>query len=408
MSERPLAISLDDVRAARERIKGYVVETGCPGSSSLAKLTGCAAVGLKLENRQRTRAFKARGAINRLLTLTPEEAARGIVAASAGNHAQGVALGARELGLEATIVMPEWTPLAKVVATRGYGAHVRLAGANYNEAAEVAQELVQAEGRTMVHAFDDPWVIAGQGTIGLEILEQRPDVEAVVVPIGGGGLIGGIATAIKGLRPDVLLIGVQTQALPSMRESLRAGEPATLPPAVTIADGIAVKRPGVLTFPIVRRHVDRVVTVSDEEIAGAILFLLEREKVLAEGAGAAGVAALLANKVADLARKKVVVVVSGGNLDMTLLSRVIERGLVSDGRLTELVVHLPDRPGALAQLTATIARLQANVLEITHTRAFRSMTLGEAEVDLRLETRGPEHVAELIQALRDEGFRVLI
>ena len=270
----------------------------------------------------------------------------------------------------------------------------------------MAQALADENGMTFVHAFDDPYVIAGQGTIGLEILEQRPEVEVVLVPIGGGGLIAGVACAIKERAPHVQVIGVQTRAMPSMRESFRAGEKATLPAAVTIADGIAVKRPGDLTFPLVQRYVDDIVAVSDEEIAAAILFLLEREKLLSEGAGAAGVAALFQEHHA-FAGKRVAVVISGGNLDMTLLSRVIERGLVEDGRLTQLTLHLPDTPGALAELTSIVGKLRANILQIEHTRAFRELTLNETEVELSLETRGPEHVEEILAALREAGFRLL-
>ena len=375
-------------------------------SSALTKRSGCEAVYLKLENRQKTRAFKARGALNRILTLDESESAKGIIAASAGNHAQGVALGAQLRGLSATIVMPEGTPITKVEATRRYGAEIVLWGASYGDAYEHALLLAKETGKTFVHAFDDPLVIAGQGTIGLEILDQRPDVEVVLVPVGGGGLIAGVGCAIKERAPNTRVIGVQTEALPSMRDSFRAGEIATVPPAVTIADGIAVTRPGDLTFPLVQRYVDEVVTVSDEEIAAAILFLLEREKLLCEGAGAAGVAALMSGRL-DLAGKRVAVVLSGGNLDMTLLSRVIDRGLVQAGRLTQLTLHLPDAPGALAELTTIVGRLRANIIGIEHTRAFRELTLNETEVALSLETRGPEHVEEILDALREAGFRIL-
>lgn len=399
-------MTLAEIEAARERIRPFVYETAIPTSGALTKRTGCAAVYLKLENRQKTRAFKARGALNRILTLDEEALSRGIIAASAGNHAQGVALGAQLKGVAATIVMPEGTPITKVVATRSYGAEIVLAGASYNDAYEHALVLAQETGKTFVHAFDDPYVIAGQGTIGLEILEQRPEVEAVLVPIGGGGLIAGIGCAIKERAPHVRVIGVQTNALPSMRESFRAGKITNVPPAVTIADGIAVTRPGTLTFPLVQRYVDEVVTVSEEEIAASILFLLEREKLLSEGAGAAGVAALL-NQRLNLEGKHVAVVLSGGNLDMTLLSRVIDRGLVQTGRLTQLRLHLPDAPGALAELTSIVGRLRANIIEIEHTRAFRELTLNETEVELSLETRGPEHVEEILEALREAGFRIL-
>lgn len=409
-SSQPAGVTLAEIEAARERIRDFVYETAAPTSSALTRRTGCAAVYLKLENRQKTRAFKARGALNRILTLDDEALGRGIIAASAGNHAQGVALGAQLKGVSATIVMPEGTPITKVGATRSYGAEIVLAGASYNDAYEHALQLAQETGKTFVHAFDDPYVIAGQGTIGLEILEQRPEVDAVLVPIGGGGLIAGIACAIKEKAPQVRVIGVQTQALPSMRESVRAGELATLPPAVTIADGIAVTRPGDLTFPLVQRYVDEVVAVSDEEIAAAILFLLEREKLLCEGAGAAGVAALLNGaRLADLdlSGKQVCAVLSGGNLDMTLLSRVIDRGLVQTGRLTQLRLQLPDAPGALADLATIVGRLRANIIEIEHTRAFRELTLNETEVELSLETRGHEHVEEIMVALREAGFRIL-
>tara|TARA_R110002072_G_scaffold8785_4_gene43803 strand:+ start:275 stop:1471 length:1197 start_codon:yes stop_codon:yes gene_type:complete len=394
------------IEAARERIRDYVYETAAPTSSALTKRTGCAAVYLKLENRQKTRAFKARGALNRILTLDDESLSRGIIAASAGNHAQGVALGAQIKGVTATIVMPEGTPITKVGATRSYGAEIVLAGASYNDAYEHALVLAKETGKTFVHAFDDPYVIAGQGTIGLEILEQRPETEVVLVPIGGGGLIAGIGCAIKEIAPHVRVIGVQTMALPSMRDSVEAGAITTLRPAVTIADGIAVTRPGDLTFPLVQRYVDEVVAVSDDEIAAAILFLLEREKLLSEGAGAAGVAALL-NSDLGLEGKHVAVVLSGGNLDMTLLSRVIDRGLVQTGRLTQLRLHLPDAPGALAELTQIVGRLRANIIEIEHTRAFRELTLNETEVELSLETRGHEHVEEILGALREAGFRIL-
>jgi threonine dehydratase len=369
----------------------------------LSALTG-QQVYLKLENLQMTGSFKERGALNRIAMLTPKQAARGVVAASAGNHAQGVAYHATKRGIRALIVMPLATPLVKVTATRGFGAEVVLHGANYDEACEEATRLCAAEGMTFIHPFDDAVVMAGQGTIGLELLEQVPRLEAVVVPIGGGGLIGGIACAIKESRPEVRVIGVQTSRLPSMVAARLAGHPVTVDPATTIADGIAVRRAGDVTLPVVERYVDEIVTVDEDEIASAILVLLEREKTLAEGAGAAALAALLQKKT-SLNGAHTAVMVGGGNIDVTLLSRIIERGLVQDGRMIRLRIHLLDKPGALAELTLLIAKYRANIVDTLYNRAYYGVNLGDTTIDITLETRGREQVEELLTALTAEGYK---
>jgi threonine dehydratase len=397
------SISLADVVAARERVRGSIYCSPCPHSQMLSALTG-QQVYLKLENLQMTGSFKERGALNRIALLTPEQVARGVVAASAGNHAQGVAYHATKRGIRALIVMPLATPLVKVTATRGFGAEVLLYGANYDEACEEATRLCKAEGMTFIHPFDDAVVMAGQGTIGLELLEQVPQLEAVVVPIGGGGLIGGIACAIKESRPAIRVIGVQTSRLPSMLAARSAGHPVTVEPATTIADGIAVRRAGDVTLPVVERYVDEIVTVDEDEIASAILVLLEREKTLAEGAGATALAALLQKKT-SLTGAHTAVMVCGGNIDVTLLSRIIERGLVQDGRMIRLRIHLLDKPGALAELTLLIAKYRANIVDTLYNRAYYGVNLGDTTIDITMETRGREQVEELLAALTSEGYK---
>lgn len=395
-------VTVRDIVAARARIAGSIVETPCAFSRPLGDRTS-ASLHLKLENLQRTGSFKARGASNKLLLLDEASRRKGIVAASAGNHAQGVAYAASRLGIDACIVMPKSTPLVKVSATRGYGARVELTGLGYDDAFERALEIAGNEGRVLVHPFDDEAVIAGQGTVGLEILEQVPDLEAVVVPVGGGGLLGGIACAIKSLRPEVAVYGVEAKAMASMAAALAAHGPVTLPAARTIADGIAVRTVGVLTQALSARYVDGVVHVDDEEIAEAILALLEGEKTVAEGAGAAALAAVLHDRL-PLAGKRVVVVISGGNIDVNVVSRIVDRGLVKSGRLMRCRVTLPDVPGALARLLAAIGERSANVLQVHHDRLAARVGLGQAAVDLVLETRGFEHVAEVEGAITGAGF----
>ena len=395
-------VTLADIQAAAERIRESIYLSPCVRSEAFSALTGNEAY-LKLDNQQRTGAFKERGALNKLLTLTAAERARGVSTASAGNHAQGLAYHAGRHGIRAQICMPLTTPLTKVSATRGYGADVVLFGANYDEACEEALRRSEREGFTFVHAFDDDAVIAGQGTLGLEILKQQPGIEAVVAPIGGGGLIGGMACAIKETNPNVKVFGVQPARLPSMKVALAEGKPVTLSPAATVADGIAVRRAGEKTLPLVQKYVDDVVTVDEEEIANAILLLLEREKTLAEGAGAAAMAALLNHKL-PLAGKRVAALVCGGNIDVTLLSRIIERGLVKDGRLVRLRVHLPDYPGALNKLTGILALHRANIVETSYDRAYYGVNLGETAIDITMETRGQDHIAELLSALSAGGY----
>lgn len=395
-------IQLSDIQAALERIRGDIRVSPCPHSETFSGLTHNS-IYLKLDNQQRTGAFKERGALNKLLTLTKEERARGVIAASAGNHAQGVSYHAGRHGIRARIVMPLPTPLTKVSATRGYGAEVVLHGTNYDEAYEKAVEQSRQESLTLIHAFDDDSVIAGQGTLGLEILEQHPNIEAIVSPIGGGGLIGGIACAVKEARPAVKVYGVQPARIPSMKAAVAKGQPVTLDSAKTIADGIAVRRAGERTLPLVQKYVDDIALVEEEEIANAILLLLEREKTLAEGAGAAAIAAVL-NRKLPLEGKRVAVLVCGGNIDVTLLSRIIERGLVKDGRLVRLRVHLPDYPGALHRLTGILAEHRANIVETAYDRAYHGVNLGDTAIDITMETRGPEHIAELLRALSSAGY----
>jgi threonine dehydratase len=395
-------IGIQDIQTAMGRIRSAIRISPCTRSEAFSTLTNNA-IFLKLDNQQRTGAFKERGALNKLLTLTAEERAQGVIAASAGNHAQGVAYHAGRQGIRANIYMPLPTPLTKVSATRAYGADVFLYGGNYDEAYEKAVEQSRERHLTLIHAFDDDAVIAGQGTLGLEILAQQPDIEAIVAPIGGGGLIGGIACAVKETNPAIRVFGVQTAKLPSMKAAVAEGKPVTLAAAATIADGIAVRRAGQRTFPLVQKYVDDIVTVEEEEIANAILLLLEREKTLAEGAGAASIAAVL-NRKLPLEGRKVAVLVCGGNIDVTLLSRIIERGLVKDGRLVRLRVHLPDYPGALHRLTGILADLRANIVETAYDRAYHGVNLGDTAIDITLETRGPDHIAELLMALVTAGY----
>lgn len=403
MSSALLGVSLGEVQAARERIRDFIYCSPAPHSAALSQMTG-QQVFLKLDNLQRTGAFKERGALNRILLLTGEEKRRGVIAASAGNHAQAVAFHATQRGIKARIVMPLMTPLVKVSATANFGAEVVLHGSNYDEACSEALRQGEAEGMTFLHPFDDAAVIAGQGTIGLELLEQVPDLEAVVVPIGGGGLISGVACAIKESNPHIRVIGVQTERLPSMKRAVEAGGPVTVPAEATIADGIAVRRAGEQTFQLVQRYVDEIVTVDEEEIAKAILVLLEREKTLAEGAGAVALAALLQHKT-SLKGQRTAALVCGGNIDVSLLAKIIERGLVKDQRWTRLRIHLTDRPGALHQLTKIIADTRANIVQTAYDRAYYGVNLGDTVIDFTLETRGGDHVREIGNALTGAGYR---
>ena len=395
-------LTLRSIKDAMDRIRGSIVVTPFVHSEKFSRQTGNA-IFLKLENLQMTGAFKERGALNKILLLSDEERRRGVIAASAGNHAQAVAYHAAKRGIAAQICMPLTTPLVKVSATHGYGAEVILAGANYDEACEEALRRSKEYGLTFIHPFDDEAVIAGQGTLGIEMLEQHGDLDALVIPVGGGGLIAGVACAVKEINPRIRVIGVQSSKLASMKAALEKNALVTLPANKTIADGIAVRCAGTLTFPLVRKYVDEIVTVDDEEIASAILQLLEKEKMLAEGAGAAATAAVLNRKTPNHG-KKLGVLVSAGNIDVSLLSLIIERGLVKDGRLVRLRIHLPDHPGALQRLAGVIAGQKANIVETNYDRAYYGVVLGDTVIDITMETRGPEHVKDLTAALDEAGY----
>ncbi len=394
-------VILDDIRAAARRLQGIARVTPLLPSDRLSERLGCEVL-LKCENLQVTGAFKIRGASNAILQLSDAQRAHGVITASAGNHAQGVAAAARAVSADATIVMPEPTPVMKVERTTDLGAHVILHGESFDDAEAEAYRLADETGAYFVHPFDDDHVIAGQGTIGLEILDQcEPD--CVIVPVGGGGLISGIATAIKSLRPDTAIIGVQAENAPALYRSCELREPTTVPVRGTIAEGIAVGEPCARTLEIILERVDDMLTVAERDIARAILELLEHHKLVAEGAGATPVAALEAC-CSELAGKTVVLVISGGNADVTTLAGVIDRGLVEAGRAVKLEVTLVDRPGALAKLTAAIAEVGANIVEVHHDRLSVDLELGQAEVEIVLGTRGHSHVAEVLAYLREHGW----
>jgi threonine dehydratase len=396
-------VGLDGVRAARELLAGVVSVTPMAGSRALSDLCG-GPVWLKCENLQRTGSFKIRGAYTRIARLDAAERARGVVAASAGNHAQGVALAAQMLGIRATVFMPERAAIPKVGATRGYGAQVHLVGETIEGSIAAATEFAERTGAVFVHPFDHPDVIAGQGTVGLEVLEQVPDVRTVLVCTGGGGLLGGIAAAVKGQRPDVAVVGVQAEGAAAWPASLAAGAPRPLASMRTIADGIAVGRPGDVTFPQVAALVDEMVTVGEDALSRALLHCLERAKLLVEPAGAAAVAALLEHP--KRFATPAVAVLSGGNVDPLVLLHVIEHGMAAAARYLSLRVRVSDRPGALAELLALVGSLGANVLDVAHSRISGALPLGDVEVALAMETRGPDHCTEIVEALRAAGHAV--
>ena len=388
------------IQQAQEAMRGVVRKTPLDPALMLGEN-----VYIKAENLQLTGAFKIRGAYNKIHSLRPEEAARGVIACSAGNHAQGIALSAAKLGIRSIICMPAGAPISKVEATRAYGAEVVLVPGVYDDAAREAERLAQEKGYTFAHPFEDPYVMAGQGTIGLEILEQLPETEQVVVPIGGGGLISGVAVAVKHLKPNCRVIGVEAEGAASMLASRLAGHPVELRRVATIADGIAVKKPGDLTFSLCQRYVDEIVTVGEDEIASAILALLEGQKTIAEGAGATPVAAVMFGKV-DISSKKTVCLVSGGNADVTMLSRVITKGLSKAGRLAELATKVEDKPGGLVRLAQVIAGTGANILNINHAREDRHSEVGACVVTMVLETRNKGHIQQVRQALLDNGYEL--
>jgi len=400
-------LDFDDVCDARERVAETARETPLVYSHTFSEMTG-AEIHLKQEMLQRTGAFKIRGATNRIATLPEETLASGVVTASAGNHAQGVALAATRMGVDSKVVMPEAAPISKVKATRNYGAEVVLHGATYDDAAEYARQLEREEDRYYLAAFDDWEVMAGQGTIGLEILDDLPEVETVVVPIGGGGLISGIATAIKGEKPDVRVIGVQAEGASSLAPSLEKGERIELDSVDTIADGIATRTVGEKTFEVIKERVDEVVTVSDADIAVAVMLLLERGKLLVEGAGAVALAALLAGEFEYDEDETIVPALCGGNIDLNTLTTVLVRGMIETGRYLRIRTVLPDRPGALDSLVDIISRKEANIYAIQHDRTSRDVSMSAAEVEIDLETRGHDHVADLIDALEAAGYEIEI
>jgi len=402
MSEK--SVTLSDIRAARRRIRGGVIVTPCPQSIPLSEITGARIV-CKLDNFQRTGSFKERGARNALMLLPPAGRRSGVIAASAGNHALGLAYHGRLLKIPVTVVMPEFAPLIKITTCQRLGARVILHGKDFAEASAEANRLVSIEGLTYIHGFDDPDIIAGQGTLGLEILEQVPDVDAIVCPVGGGGLLAGLCVAVKSLRPRVEVIAVESVSTGNLSAALEAGRPVRVPRRATLADGLATLGVGENAFGLILGRVDRVARVEEKWISLAILRMLELEKTVVEGAAAAPLAAMISGAVSGLRGKRVALVVCGGNIDPVILSRVIEKGLVHDGRLTRFTVTISDRPGGLAELCRVIASCGASINQVAHDRAFSGPDVSATQVICTVETRDKKHIAALHRALRKAGFR---
>ena len=400
MEIAPAGLTIDDVRAAAGRLRGEIGDTPCLHSRTLSAICGCE-VFLKFENLQFTASFKERGALNKMAQLTPAERAKGVLAVSAGNHAQAVAYHAERMGIAATIVMPRFASSVKVENTRGFGAEVVLQGDTFEDARVAGLALAAERGYTLVHPFDDRDVIAGQGTVALEMLAQQPAIDTLVVAIGGGGLIAGMATAAKAIRPGIRIVGVQTERFPAAWNAMHGGDQPS--GQATIADGIGVKSPGALTLPIIRALVDDVVLVSEDDIEQAMLMLLEIEKTVVEGAGAVGLAALLKDR-ARFAGKKVGLVLCGGNIEPLVLAEIIERGMVKSGRLARLRVNVRDVPGALADVAALLARLGANIDEVQHQRAFTSLSVERVQIEVVVQTRGVAHIEKILAAMRAEGY----
>ena len=396
--------TLDGVKEARDRMREIIHLTPLDYSHAFSRLTG-GNLYLKLENMQKTGSFKIRGAFNKISMLSDQEKSRGVIAASAGNHAQGVAFAASRSGLKATIVMPEGSPITKIMSTRGYGAEVILSGRDYDESYKKAREIQETEGTTYIHGFDDPLVIMGQGTLGLEIIEQLPLVEAVAVPVGGGGLIGGVAFTLKKINPRIKVYGVQSAVAPAVFNFFKSGEMTGLCTPGTLADGINVGCPGEITLDLIRKYVDDVVLVDDEEISQAILMLLERTKVVSEGAGAAALAAVLHQKL-SLGGLSAVAVVSGGNIDVNILSAIIERGLVKSGRRLRIRTIISDRPGSLQKIVSLVYSQQVNIISIIHDRARLKVPIKEAEVEFVLETMNWDHIENVAGAFRKAGYDI--
>jgi threonine dehydratase len=396
-------IDLERIREAAARIGDVALDTPLLHSRFLSDLTG-ADVWLKAENLQRTGSFKVRGATNRVQLLTPEERSRGVIAASAGNHAQGVALAAQALGVPCTICMAVDASLTKVESTRGYGARIELEGIAFDEAMANARGIAEREGSVFISPFDDEDIIAGQGTAGLEIIAALPDPDLIIVPCGGGGLISGVALAVHALRPETTIIGVQSEACSPFADSLAAGVIGSATSAGTIADGIAVKRPGNLTFPIVQEHVERIVTVDDEEIAAAMTLLSERHKLVVEGAGAAGVAALMTGVLGDVTGKRIVIVLSGGNIDLLLLQGIMRHGLTTAGRYMRFTTRMPDRPGSLRQFLDVLTAERVNIVDMFHHRDGTDLGVKDTAVDITVETKDHAHGEHVLVQIREAGY----
>lgn len=397
-------VTFEMIKEAAQNLKGVIKETDFCFAESLSERSG-AEVYLKLENLQQSGSFKIRGAYNKMLHLSDEEKQCGVVASSAGNHAQGVAISATKLGIKSTIVMPRSAPFAKIFATRNYGGEVVLEGEIYDEAYQKALEIKEATGATFVHPFNDPYVIAGQGTIGLELLKEQPDLDVILVPIGGGGIASGIALAVKSINPNIKVIGVQTKNAPSMYESVRSGHIESIPVNKTIADGIAVGRPGDLTFPLIQQYVDEIVTVSETEISQAFLLLLENCNLVCEGAGAVSVAAMLSGQL-DLKGQKVGAVLSGGNIDINLIESIINHAMIATGRRTEIKVSINHKPGELSAFLNTIAEELGNVVVIRQSRHREGVSMYDLEVTVVVETLDVEHKQRLIQKLIETGYEI--
>jgi len=401
-SSAELPVALKDILAAHERIKDAIYHSPCPYSLQLSRLCGCK-VFCKLDHLQLTGSFKERGARNKLLLLTPDQRKAGVIAASAGNHALGLSYHAQLLQIPATVIMPKWAPLVKVSNCIAFGAHVELHGESYDDAKSFAVKLAAEKHLTYIPGFDDPDIIAGQGTLGLEIVQDMPDLDAVVVPIGGGGLISGIAVAVKSLKPSVRVIGVEPVHAPTLHESLRRGRLVRIETQPTLADGLAVAEGGKLCFQIIQKLVDQVILVDEGQIALSVLRLLELEKTVVEGAGAVPLAAAM-DKSMGLAGKNVVLVLCGGNIDVTTIARVIDRGLAAEGRLCRVFARLLDRPGALANLSAILASTGASIQDVSHDRHFGPADVARVAVVCTLETRDFEHIREIRKTLREKGI----
>ncbi len=399
-------LTLDKVYHANYVLNDVVRRTDIIYSSTLSQASGCE-IYLKTENLQVTGSFKVRGAYYKISQLSEEEKSHGVVACSAGNHAQGVALASKKFGIKSVICMPDGAPISKVEATKSYGAEVELVPGVYDDAHNFAEQLRKEKGYTFIHPFDDEDVIAGQATIGLEIIEQLKDVDAIVVPVGGGGLISGVAFAVKSLNPRIKVYGVQSAGAPSMIQSLKDGRVEMLPSVSTIADGIAVKEPGEHTFEVCKKHVDGIVSVTDDQVCAAILALIERQKMIAEGAGAVSLAAVMFGKIPDVEGKKVVCLISGGNIDVTILSRVINRGLLMSGRTSSLTIELMDKPGQLVAVSAIIAGCGGNVIGVLHERSNEGTDVNGCYLKITIETRDFEHIKQIEDSLKNAGFKLV-